>query len=205
MVFSEPVFLFLFLPFFLLAYFAAGAWGRNWVLLTASLAFYAWGEEIYVLVLIASISLNYLFGLAIAASAGARRKGMLGLGVAANLAILIYYKYFGFLLENLGMEAAAANAPLLPIGISFFTFQALSYLIDLQADRIAVQRNPFRLGLFISMFPQLIAGPIVRYSEVEQDLVDRRIQKSVVAAGMRRFVIGLAKKTLIAQEYQTPE
>lgn len=198
MVFSEPVFLFLFLPFFLLAYFAAGRWGRNWVLLTASLAFYAWGEEIYVLVLIGSISLNYIFGLAIAATKGAARRGMLGLGVAANLAILIYYKYFGFLLENLGFEAAAANAPLLPIGISFFTFQALSYLIDLQADRISVQRDPFRLGLFISMFPQLIAGPIVRYSEVEKDLVTRRIEKGDVASGMRRFVIGLAKKTLIA-------
>ena len=198
MVFSEPVFLFVFLPFFLLAYFAVGAWGRNWVLLAASLAFYAWGEEIYVLILIASISLNYAFGLAIAATEGAARKWMLGLGVAANLGLLIYYKYFGFLLENLGFEAAAANAPLLPIGISFFTFQALSYLIDLNAGAIAVQRNPFRLGLFISMFPQLIAGPIVRYAEVEKDLVDRRIDRGDFAAGVRRFVLGLAKKTLIA-------
>ncbi len=119
-------------------------------------------------------------------------------GGRAYLGPLGYYKYFGFLLENLGVENAADVAPALPIGISFFTFQALSYLIDLSGRRIAVQRDPFRLALYISMFPQLIAGPIVRYSEVETALTERKTTRSDTAIGFERFVLGLSKKTLIA-------
>jgi alginate O-acetyltransferase complex protein AlgI len=197
MVFSEPTFVFLFLPFVVIAYLALGREGRNIALLAASLIFYAWGEGIYLLVLLGSIAMNHLFGLAIAAQPD-RGRGLLALGVAANLGMLGYFKYLGFFLENLGVDGAHEIAPALPIGISFFTFQALSYLIDLQAGRIAVQRDPLRLALYISMFPQLIAGPIVRYSEVETALVDRRTTRGDFAAGMQRFVIGLAKKTLIA-------
>ena len=197
MVFSEPTFAFLFLPFVVIAYLALGREARNIALLAASLVFYAWGEGIYLLVLLGSIAMNHLFGLAIAARPGAGR-GLLALGIAANLAVLGYFKYLGFFMENLGVPDAQAFAPTLPIGISFFTFQALSYLIDLQAGRIAVQRDPLRLALYISMFPQLIAGPIVRYSEVEAALVDRRTTRGDFVAGMERFVTGLAKKTLIA-------
>lgn len=198
MTFSEPVFLFLFLPFFAMSYLAAGPVLRNGLLLTASLLFYAWGEEIYVLVLLGSIALNYVAGLAIEATEGAGRRWALVLGVAANLALLGYFKYFGFLLESIGASETALYAPPLPVGISFFTFQALSYLVDLYRGQIAVQRSPFRLALYISMFPQLIAGPIVRYAEVEASLIGRRISRDDVSEGLSRFVTGLAKKTLIA-------
>lgn len=198
MVFSEPTFLFLFLPFFLISYIVAPVWARNALLLIASLIFYAWGEGLYILVLLGSIGLNYGFGLAIEASEGQRRPLVLGLGVAANLGLLGYFKYLGFFLDNAGVANANDLAPVLPVGISFFTFQALSYLIDLSARRIAVQRDPLRLALFISMFPQLIAGPIVRYSEVEAALTERKTTRSDFAIGMHRFVTGLAKKTLIA-------
>ncbi|CAN0599979.1 unnamed protein product, partial [Ectocarpus sp. 12 AP-2014] len=120
----------------------------------------------------------------------------LWLGIAANLLLLGYYKYIGFIFENIGMVDAAV--PTLPIGISFFTFQALSYLIDLYFDRVEVQRNPFNLALYISLFPQLIAGPIVRYSEVEAAIANRTTTRSDWSEGMHQFVRGLAKKTLIA-------
>jgi alginate O-acetyltransferase complex protein AlgI len=197
MVFSEPTFLFLFLPVAVVGYLLLGREARNLALLALSLLFYAWGEGVYLLVLLGSIALNHLFGLAIAARPE-RGRLLLALGVAANLGILGYFKYLGFFLDNLGVPGAQAMAPALPIGISFFTFQALSYLIDLQAGRIAVQRDPLRLALYISMFPQLIAGPIVRYAEVEVALVDRRTTRGDVAEGMQRFVVGLAKKALIA-------
>ena len=200
MIFSEPTFLFLFLPVCLTLYMLlSGAW-RNHFLLAASLVFYAWGEPRHLVVLLGSIALNYAFGLAIEAriARGGRGRGMLAAGIAANLAILVWFKYLGFILENLGLPDAQARAPGLPIGISFFTFQALSYLVDLQARRIAVQRSLWRLGLYISMFPQLIAGPIVRYAEVEAALSERHIGRDDISAGVQRFVAGLAKKTLIA-------
>lgn len=198
MLFSEPVFLFIFLPLTLITYSLSGKVARNAVLLLGSLFFYAWGEELYVLILIFSILLNYLFGVWIAGQTRKTRLLMLWLGVLGNLALLGYFKYSGFLLGSFGLAEAAAAAPALPIGISFFTFQALSYLIDLYFGRVKVQRNPFRLALYISMFPQLIAGPIVRYAEVDAALTDRTTQQSDIAYGVNRFVIGLAKKTLLA-------
>lgn len=198
MVFSEPVFLFLFLPIVLGVYALAGPVWRNGFLLLASLTFYAWGEELGILILLGSIALNYAVGLAMETRAGQARLIWLWVGIAGNLGLLGYYKYAGFALNSLGFEAAAAQTPALPIGISFFTFQALSYLIDLYYRRIAVQRSPFRLALYISMFPQLIAGPIVRYSEVEAAITTRQTERSDVSYGVHRFVTGLAKKTLIA-------
>lgn len=200
MVFSEPTFLFLFLPFCVLAYLAArGAW-KNHILLAASLVFYAWGEPKHLPILLGSIALNYGFGLWIerAIRGGGTGRALLALGVGTNLAILGVFKYLGFFLDNLGVPDAYEIAPALPIGISFFTFQALSYLVDLQRREIAVQTSPWRLALYISMFPQLIAGPIVRYAEVEGALSARRTDRSDFAAGMQRFVLGLAKKTMIA-------
>lgn len=199
MVFSEPTFLFLFLPLVVLGYFVVPPGrARNALLLAASLFFYAWGEEVFILVLLASIAINYLAGLGIAGASGRARTVALAFGVAGNLGLLAYFKYFGFLLESLGVPGAAEIAPRLPIGISFFTFQALSYLIDLHRGEIGVQRNPFRLALFISMFPQLVAGPIVRYAEVEAALARRVTTRADIAAGSERFVRGLAKKVLIA-------
>ena len=198
MVFSEPTFLFLFLPFVLIAYLGSKESIRNVLLLAASLIFYAWGEKIYILVLLGSITVNYLFGRAITGQEGGARTVFLLLGVGANLAILGCFKYLGFFLDNLGVTGADALVPALPIGISFFTFQALSYLMDVASGRIAVQRNPLRLALYISMFPQLIAGPIVRYAEVEIALVSRRTTRIDFSVGVQRFITGLAKKTLIA-------
>lgn len=198
MVFSEPVFLFVFLPAVLAFYALSGTAFRNGLLLAASLLFYAWGEELHLLILIVSILLNYGIGLAMAGRAGRARFVWLWIGVGGNLALLGYFKYWGFLLESVGLTEAAVAAPALPIGISFFTFQALSYLVDLYFGRIAVQRSLARLALYISMFPQLIAGPIVRYSEIEDAITDRRVDRSDISYGVHRFVIGLAKKTLIA-------
>lgn len=198
MVFSEPIFLFLFLPATLAVYFLVPKAWRNALLLLASLTFYAWGEELYVLILLGSIALNYGFGLLIHGASGRARLVWLWAGVASNLGLLGYFKYTGFILENLGVPEAQSLSPALPIGISFFTFQALSYLIDLYFERIAVQKSALGLGLYISLFPQLIAGPIVRYSEIEAALSERQSAPSDIAAGTHRFVRGLAKKTLLA-------
>jgi alginate O-acetyltransferase complex protein AlgI len=198
LVFSSPIFLFIFLPATLLLYFLAGKAVRNLLLLVISLVFYAWGEELYVLILLASIALNYLFGLGIDFAIGRQRLWWLWGGVVGNLLLLGYFKYTGFILQNMGVENAAALTPVLPIGISFFTFQALSYLIDLYYRRVQVQKNPLNLALYISLFPQLIAGPIVRYSEVEKEIIDRTVTRSDVAEGVQQFVRGLAKKTLLA-------
>jgi len=198
LVFSNPVFLFIFLPGVLLFYFASPKSTRNILLLTASLAFYAWGEELYVLILLGSIALNYVAGLLIDRCHGNARLIALWAGLASNLCLLGYYKYIGFIFANLGLLEAATSAPTLPIGISFFTFQALSYLIDLYYQRVDTQRNPLKLALYISLFPQLIAGPIVRYSEVEQALTDRKTTRLDFSDGMHQFVRGLAKKTFVA-------
>lgn len=198
MIFSNPVFLWLFLPATLAVYFLSGRTLRNGILLAASLFFYAWGEDEYVLILIASILMNYVAGRWIGPSQGRMRLIALWAGIAGNLLLLAYFKYTGLLLSSLNVASAQEIAPALPIGISFFTFQALSYLVDLHFRRVAMQRNPFDLALYISLFPQLIAGPIVRYAEVEAALKDRVINRSDVSIGMERFVRGLAKKTLIA-------
>ncbi|WP_420862198.1 MBOAT family O-acyltransferase [Algirhabdus cladophorae] len=166
--------------------------------MAVSLVFYAWGEELYVFILIASIVINYSVGLGIDAAGGRNRLWWLWGGISGNLLFLGYFKYTGFFLENIGLANAAALTPALPIGISFFTFQALSYLIDLYYRRVNVQKNPLNLALYISLFPQLIAGPIVRYAEVEAEILERKTSRSDVAEGVQQFVRGLAKKTLVA-------
>jgi alginate O-acetyltransferase complex protein AlgI len=202
MVFSEPTFLFLFLPLALAAYFLSPKFARNGLLLFFSLVFYAWGEDEYVGVLLAVIALNYLAGFAIAgARSPALARMALYAGVAANLGALVYFKYAYFLVSKLTSDAGlieAARTIHLPIGISFFIFQSLTYLIDLHARAISLQKSFPALALYVSLFPQLIAGPIVRYSEVEKELRDRHTSASDFAAGTERFIIGLAKKTLIA-------
>lgn len=203
MLFSSTIFLFYFLPILIGLYFVAPKILKNTLLLIASLLFYAWGEGIYVVLMLASIVLNYLFGIWL--SKPNPKKWVLFIGVSANLSILLVYKYANFLVANFNQLLNYADLPLLllkpislPLGISFFTFQAISYLIDIHRKEIAVERNPIHLGLYIAMFPQLIAGPIVRFKTVLADIKSRVVSAELFLSGVNRFIIGLAKKMLIA-------
>ena len=204
MVFSSFTFLYIFLPLIILLYLVVGNKIRNILLLIASLFFYAWGEGYLVLLMIVSIALNYLFGLMIGNKKMAPNqvKVCLFFGVLTNLAFLFYYKYFNFLFENfhsIGLFKQINNESIvLPIGISFFTFQSLSYLIDVYRKETEPQQNPLHLGLYISLFPQLIAGPTVRYADIAAQLKSRSISNSLFAEGAIRFIRGLAKKVIIA-------
>ena len=202
MLFSSVPFLFYFLPCVLLVYFLVPGTLKNGVLLLASLLFYGWGEPRYLLVMLAAIAQGYVFGLLIEKSRGKRRAGLyLALSVLLSLGTLAYFKYADFMIRNLN-ALTGLSVPLLslalPVGISFYTFQILSYVIDLYRGEIRVQRNYFYLLLYVSFFPQLIAGPIVRYETVEQEILERRESIDDVAAGLRRFILGLAKKVILA-------
>ncbi|MBQ7637309.1 MAG: MBOAT family protein [Clostridia bacterium] len=202
MVFSSLEFLFLFLPLVALLYFIFPVKLRNGLLLCASLFFYAWGEPVYLFVMLGSIVMNYVFGLLIGkASTPGRKKAALAVGVAGNVLLLGAFKYTGFFAENLS-ALTGLTLPIkeiaLPIGISFFTFQAMSYIIDVYRGNAQAQKNPLDFGLYISLFPQLIAGPIVRYSTVAGEIKERHIDFSLAADGIKRFVTGLAKKALLA-------
>ena len=214
MVFSSEVFLFLFLPIVLVGHWLAGRRLRNIFLLLASLFFYAWGETHYVVTMLVIIILNYLFGMILDSSflnrAGSKnvqfkRKISLVIMLVINLLPLIYYKYSVFLSENFyrifnieNTDFDPNSGPHLPIGISFFTFQAMSYLIDIYRKENEAQRSIFSVGLYISLFPQLIAGPIVRYSTVAKQLKHRIQTIELFSSGVERFVYGLGKKVLIA-------
>ena len=202
MVFSSLAFLFLFLPVVLLAHTLAPKSARNGILLVASCLFYAWGEPRYLAIMLVTIALDYLGALAVDRfRVPAVRKGLTAAVVVANLAVLGYFKYFNFLAENVnalfgtGLDFVRV---VLPIGISFYTFQALSYVIDVARGEVAVQRNPFKLALYVTLFPQLIAGPIVRYRDVCAQIKDRCVLPESVVGGLSRFIVGLAKKVLIA-------
>lgn len=203
MVFSSNLFLFAFLPLALLLYFAlpknlATKNIRNLVLLVLSLVFYSWGELQHLWLLLLSITLNYFFGLQLEK----KSKGLvIFFAVASNLLLLGYFKYANFLVENLNQifSLQIENKKIhLPIGISFFTFHAISYLVDIYRKKCRAQKNIFDLALYISFFPQLIAGPIVRYNAIEKYLGKRRHTWHAAAAGIRRFIIGLGKKVIIA-------
>lgn len=191
MVFSGLVFLFVFLPAVILLYYICPARFRNAVLLAASLVFYAWGEPKYILIMIFSAAFNYVMGLL----TGKYRDGgkavsarvCLIAAVAGNLALLVVFKYIG---NYIGLR--------LPIGISFYTFQAMSYVIDVYRKEVPAQRNFLNFATYITMFPQLIAGPIVRYADVEKQLVNRFVSVDKFACGVRRFIVGLGKKVLLA-------
>jgi alginate O-acetyltransferase complex protein AlgI len=206
-VFSSIAFLFYFLPAFLIVYAAApGTTLKNLFLLLASLFFYAWGEPWFVLVLAGQIALNYGAALAIDASDGRWRKRVTAAGVAANLLILGLFKYADFAVATANglLPAGASTFALpglaLPLGISFFTFHAISYLIDVHRRQVAANRDPLQVAVYIAMFPQLVAGPIVRYRTISHQLARRRLTLGRASAGMRIFVIGLAQKVLIADE-----
>ena len=205
MLFSSLVFLWFFLPVVLIGSRLLPMRGQNALLLAASLLFYAWGEPRYLALMLVSITLNYLGGLAIAPAAGARRRLALAAVVLLNLALLGYFKYYSFAADTLAGLAGHALLPVreiaLPIGISFYTFQAMSYIIDLYRGRIAVQKSWFRLALYISFFPQLIAGPIVQYKQVENQLGSRTMTTAATAYGIKRFLYGLAKKVILANAF----
>jgi alginate O-acetyltransferase complex protein AlgI len=204
MIFSSPVFLFMFLPLAILGGWLLRNTARNIFLLIASLAFYAWGEGSLVVLLLVSICISYFSGFGI--EAYKKKKGIpaliLTLSVILNLSLLIYYKYFGFLAGNLhvsGFFHMNENAGMVfPIGISFFTFQGISYMADVFRGDAPAQKNPLLLALYISFFPQLISGPINRYPDMAGQLKKRNITGEKIAGGMVRFIRGLAKKVIIA-------
>ena len=199
MLFSSLLFLYAFLPICLLLYFLVpGLTGKNIVLLCASLVFYAWGEPVYVFLMLAVAALNWGFGLLLGKK---RSKGLLALCVVLNLASLVVFKYAGFLVENCNaLFGAAFRAPQisLPIGISFYTFQALSYSVDVYRKDVGAQRSYWKFLLYVSMFPQLIAGPIVRYVDVAAQIESRESDPENVFRGVTRFCVGLGKKVLLA-------
>ena len=199
MLFSSLLFLYAFLPICLLLYFLVpGLTGKNIVLLCASLVFYAWGEPVYVYLMLAVAALNWGFGLLLEKK---RSKGLLALCVALNLASLVVFKYAGFLVENCNaLFGAAFRVPQisLPIGISFYTFQALSYSVDVYRKDVGAQRSYWKFLLYVSMFPQLIAGPIVRYVDVAAQIESRESDPENVFRGVTRFCVGLGKKVLLA-------
>lgn len=202
MVFSSSVFLFAFLPIVLFVYFFAAEKYRNFVLLGASLLFYAWGEPKNIVVMLISIAVNYLFGFAVAREWKVKKIALV-LSVIYNLGVLFVFKYLNFAVDTVnrvsGAQIEIAQIAL-PIGISFYTFQIMSYVIDVYRGNVKVQKNLIDLALYISLFPQLIAGPIVRYIDVERQIKRRLTTFEGAKIGVIRFAIGFSKKVLIADQ-----
>lgn len=205
MLFSSPIFIFVFLPIVILLIGLARKDIHNILLLIASLVFYAWGGLAQTPIFIGSIVINYFFGLLLHYGGDKRAKLILASGVIANLLLLGYFKYFNFLMDNInwvvtagGSQPIEYSAVALPIGISFFTFHAMSYIIDVYRKKVPVQKNFLDLALYISFFPQLIAGPIVRYIDVATQFKQRILSIQKAAEGIQRFIFGLAKKVIIA-------
>ncbi len=202
MVFSSAVFLFLFLPVvFVLSRIVPGIPGKNIFLLIASFLFYAFGEPVYVFLMLFSTVVNYVAGRLLAVCGKGKDKWVVAAAVVVNLGLLSVFKYTDFFLSNVN-RIFSIEIPLtgiaLPVGISFFTFQGLSYVIDVYRDRAQVAKNFVKLALYISFFPQLIAGPIVKYHDVAQQIDHRQTTSALTADGIRRFIVGLSKKLLIA-------
>lgn len=207
MLFPSTVFLFLFLPALLVLYYIPfrgsfrGKW-RNAVLLLFSIAFYAWGEPLFVFLMLASTLANYMFGLILEKTS--KRKLWLCIAVIFDVALLAVFKYTSFISQNIA--ALTGNDRLivsivLPIGISFFTFQMMSYIFDVYYRSSKAQHNPFYVALYITLFPQLIAGPIVRYQQVENEITERHETFADFSEGVRRFIYGLSKKVLLANYF----
>lgn len=204
MVFSSTEFIVFFLPSVLIAYYLCSFSLRlqNFILLVFSLGFYAYGEPKYIFLMIGSVLVNYILGLLIDRFREHYGKVILIIACILNIGVLFYVKYLDFFIRSInelweGLSLKEYNIPL-PIGISFFTFQALSYIIDLYRGNVKVQKNPFYLGLYIAFFPQLIAGPIVRYESIEEDILNRKVNFTAFSAGVSRFIIGVSKKVLIS-------
>ena len=207
MVFSSTVFLLVFLPIVLALYYICPSRYRNLLLLIASLIFYGWGEPKYIVVMVFSILINYISGILIDRFRRNDKhrliKPMLIVAIIGNVGILGFFKYTDFLIENINSIAMTSMDMLelaLPIGISFYTFQAMSYVIDVYRGKVEVQKSIIKFGTYITLFPQLIAGPIVRYITIEKQLTDRKVDIDQIATGVRRFILGLGKKVLLANQ-----
>lgn len=204
MVFSSSIFLFLFLPVVLIGNFLAKKQYRNYLLLFFSLIFYAWGEPIYVLLMLAVIVINYIMAILIDKRySSTQRKVLLFFAIVMNISILGYFKYADFIVDNINLLLQLTidrPSVTLPIGISFFIFQSISYIVDVYRKEVAVQKNIIILGLYISIFPQLIAGPIVRYQHIARELAERHISAESFATGVRQFMAGFIKKLIIADQ-----
>jgi len=202
MVFSSVIFLFRFIPLFFILYFLVPGRGKNIVLFLGSLLFYAWGEPVYVLLMLFSTLVDYVHGRLIEKYRGRKPAAAFLLSsVAVNLFILCFFKYADFLIQTVNSLTGAGlpllNLPL-PIGISFYTFQTMSYSIDVYRGRSKAQKSLLDFGVYVTMFPQLIAGPIVKYHSVEEELHNRKPDLEEISRGTKRFVAGLAKKVLLA-------
>ncbi|MBR2889542.1 MAG: MBOAT family protein [Oscillospiraceae bacterium] len=205
MLFSSIPFLFYYLPAVLILYFLVPGFLKNTVLLLASLFFYGWGEPVYLFLMLGSIALFWGCGMAMGRCKEQKwKKFWLIVSVVVSLALLAIFKYADFFISSVN-AVTGLSIPLLrlalPIGISFYTFQCLSYTIDVYRGQAAVQKNPISFGAYVSLFPQLIAGPIVRYVDVARELDERTHSWDNVALGMRRFMIGLGKKILLANQF----
>lgn len=206
MYFSSMTFLWIFLPCALLLYLLAERLGKNFAgnlaLLLASLLFYAWGEPAYVFLLLCSVAMNYAFGLLAGRGGARKRKAALFFAVLCNIGMLGFFKYFNFFAfyanQAIGREAVPQSHFALPLGISFYTFQAMSYVIDVYRGEVRPQKNFFRLLLYISLFPQLVAGPIVKYRDIETQIDSRENTDAKRAYGVKRFAYGLGKKVLFS-------
>lgn len=201
MVFSSLVFLCVFFPLVFIFYsIIPGLKGKNILLIIASLVFYAYGEPVYIILMLFSICMNYIFGLLCGPDKRGRKAAVI-VSVILNLGMLGVFKYSGFFVESINnIFGLHLNVPdiKLPVGISFFTFQALSYVIDVYRQDVAPQKNFAKILLYISFFPQLIAGPIIKYHDIEKQIGNREQTALKTAMGLRRFIIGLSKKVLIA-------
>ena len=203
MVFSSIIFIFTFLPITLILYYISPRKLKNIVLLLASLVFYAWGEPTYIFLMLFTTIIDFFAGLLINKHRKNKNKAraILFITVAINLLILGYFKYYDFLILNIN-SLFDINIPIndipLPIGISFYTFQTLSYIIDVYWGKVKVQKNLLSFSLYVTMFPQLVAGPIVKYSEIDRELTSRKETLEKFGEGVERFIFGLGKKVLIA-------
>lgn len=203
MVFSSLLFLFIFLPAVLAIYYVSPWRIRNLILFLSSLVFYAWGEPVYIVIMLLSTITDYGFGLLLSrpSLSKVQRKWIVVSSMIINLGLLSYFKYADFLIQNIN-ELLGTHIPLtelpLPIGISFYTFQSMSYIIDVYKGTSKAQRNWIDFGTFVALFPQLVAGPIVQYNTIAEQLRARSVDIPMFAEGVRRFIIGLAKKVLLA-------
>ncbi len=202
MLFSSMTFLFVFMPVVMAVYFLAKKEIRNYILLIASIIFYAWGEPRYLAIMIISILVNYIGALGLDKfKSPHQRLGIVTATILVDLSFLFYFKYFNFVVDNINLALHTHIDfvdVIMPIGISFYTFQAMSYLIDVYRKEVPAQRDVYKLALYIVLFPQLIAGPIVKYHDVCEQIDDRKVEFKYVIIGLKRFIIGLAKKVLIA-------
>ncbi|MDR3645670.1 MAG: MBOAT family O-acyltransferase, partial [Clostridia bacterium] len=203
MVFSSLTFIYVFLPVVMAIYYATPKKYKNLVLLLEGMLFYAWGEPVYIIVVMASTLMDYFYGRLMHRHRENPHvmKSLLIISVVSNVGILAVFKYSSFLIANLNLifhlNIPDPHIPL-PVGVSFHTFQSMSYTIDMYMGNIAVQNNVINFCTYVTLFPQMVAGPIVRYSEVEHEIDKRVVNLETLSAGVKLFVIGLAKKVLLA-------